>query len=563
MSEMFALADRVVEESAAAHPIEATYAGVGGYDDRLTDFSPQAAEARAAQARSWVAEVEDTPVMGDDDRLAASVLRERLGARLAVHDLGEHLRDCNVIGSPVQYVRDAFSLMPQSSESDWVTLATRLEGVGASLGSMRESYADGIARGVVPARRQVLGAAAAAAVVAGLSDDAPYFTELVDSYSGPDRALRSRLAHGAAAATAAYAEASRWMTEEFAPRAGEADAVGADRYRTLARVHCGLDLDLQETYDWGWEELGRITRRMNQVAAGMYGGATPWEAKERLEVDPATTVDGAEAARAWLQAITDDTMASFDGRYFDIPEVMRRCEASLAPPGGAAAPYYTPPSEDFSRPGRTWLPVFGQERFGTWWLTSVWYHEAVPGHHLQVAYTMLQKERLSRFQRIEYVSGHAEGWALYAERLMDELGYYSTPSTELGYLSNQALRAARVVLDIGLHLGLRIPDDVDPALLDGIPGDARGAVWEPSLARRFLSLRGLMTPEVAASEVDRYLGIPGQAISYKVGERVWLAAREDARSAEGEAFDLKAWHMRALALGSVGLDVLRSELARV
>jgi uncharacterized protein (DUF885 family) len=563
MTEMFALADRVVEGSAAANPTEATYMGVAGYDDQLTDFTSAAADARDAQTRAWLREVDGTAMSGDDDRLAALVLRERLGARRAAHDLGEHLRDCNVLGSPVQSARDVFSLMPASSEQDWHVIASRLEQVPASLATVRSCYLDGIAAGVVPARRQVVGAARTAAVAAGLIDDPAYFPALVAAYSGADSDLSARLGTAATAATSAYAEMAGWMVSDFAPHASEADAVGADRYRAMARIHCGIDLDLEETYAWGWEELGRITRRMNATAALLYGGVTPWEAMGRLDSDPDTTVAGAEQTLAWLQRITDNTIASFDGRYFDIPEPMRRCEAVLAPPGGASAPYYTPPSEDFSRPGRTWLPMFGQERFGTWWLTSVWYHEAVPGHHLQVAFTMLQKERLSRFQRVEFVSGHGEGWALYAERLMDELGYFDTPAIELGYLSNQALRAARVVLDIGLHLGLRIPADVDPALLEGLDGDPRGVVWEAGLARRFLSLRGLQPDAFAASEIDRYLGLPGQAISYKVGERIWLAAREDARAAEGDAFDLKAWHMRALALGSVGLEVLRAELARV
>jgi uncharacterized protein (DUF885 family) len=176
---------------------------------------------------------------------------------------------------------------------------------------------------------------------------------------------------------------------------------------------------------------------------------------------------------------------------------------------------------------------------------------------------MVQRERLSRFQRVEYVSGHAEGWALYAERLMDELGYFGDPAHELGYLVGQAMRAARVVLDIGLHLELAIPTDADPALFDDVPGDPRGEVWSPDLARAFLVAHSGLPPTFASREIDRYLGWPGQAISYKVGERVWLEARDDARAAAGAGFDLKAWHMRALALGSPGLDVLRTELAQL
>ncbi len=562
MTAVFDLADRIVQESAAADPISATYLGVAGYEHLLTDYSPASHDARAARLRGWLAELDDLAQTSADDRLAAAVIRERLGAQLAMYDLEEHLRDINVLGSPIQAVRGVFTVMATGTDQQWDNVVRRLDAVPAALASLRAAYEEGIRGGVLPARRQVLGAAAVADVCAGTGAGDGWFTGFVRGYAGADAGLRQRLEHSAATAESAYGDLAAWLRADYAEAALERDAVGRERYAAKARYYTGADVDLEEAYAWGWEELSRITRRMNEVSAQLYGGVTPAEAMDRLDTDPEHTIEGAEATRAWLQRITDETIDSFDGRYFDIPEQMRRCDAVLAPPGSAAAPYYTPPSEDFARSGRTWLPVLpDQTRFRSWWLLSVWFHEAVPGHHLQVAYTMLQRERLSRFQRVSFVSGHGEGWALYAERLMDELGYFDTPATELGFLSAQAMRAVRVIVDIGLHLELAVPADADPVLLDGI-GDAAGAVWDADLARRFLHLRGLLAEDFAASEIDRYLGIPGQAIGYKLGERVWLAAREDARARGGEAFDLKAWHMRALALGSVGLDVLRTELAQ-
>jgi uncharacterized protein (DUF885 family) len=565
MTPVFELASRVVDESAAAHPIIATYQGVPGFDHLMSDWSPGAEAARHAQTLGWLAELDALPVENDDDRLAAAVLRERLGAELAPYETGEHLRSINVLGSPLQYVRNVFTVMPASSEEHWRTIATRLEAVPWSLETLIEAYAEGIATDLLPARRQVLGAATAAAVCAGLEpapdgSTASFFDAFVTRYDGGDAELVERLRAAAADATSAYADLARWLREVYAPAAAEADGVGRERYVRMARTYLGADIDPEETYAWAWGELSAINARMTACASRLYGGVTPQDAQARLDVDPAHTIVGAEETRLWLQGVTDRTTAAFNGRYFDIPEAMLTCEAVLAPPGSAAAPYYTGPSEDFSRPGRTWLPVIGEDRFRTWWLLSVWHHEAVPGHHLQIAYALLQSERLSRFQRMTNVSGHAEGWALYAERLMDELGFYADPADELGFLSNQAMRAVRVVIDIGLHLGLEIPADADPALLEGVPGAVPGAVWEPDLAREFLRVRALQTAAFASSEVDRYLGLPGQAICYKVGEREWLGAREDARTAAGDSFDLKAWHMKALALGPVGLAVLRSEL---
>jgi uncharacterized protein (DUF885 family) len=171
-----------------------------------------------------------------------------------------------------------------------------------------------------------------------------------------------------------------------------------------------------------------------------------------------------------------------------------------------------------------------------------------------VAQVRFRSDRLNRFQRLaSFTSGHGEGWALYAERLMDELGYLENPAFELGMLSAQAMRAVRVVVDIGMHLELAIP-----AGERYHPGER----WTPELALPFVIERSCFPADFMASEVDRYLGLPGQAISYKVGERVWLDARRDAAARHGAAFNLKDFHRYALDLGGMGLDQLTRELQR-
>ena len=216
--------------------------------------------------------------------------------------------------------------------------------------------------------------------------------------------------------------------------------------------------------------------------------------------------------------------------------------------------YYTGPSEDLTRPGRTWYPTLGKTRFPLWREVSICYHEGVPGHHLQVSQVRYLADRLNRFQRLAgFVSGHGEGWALYAERLMGELGYLDDPAYELGMLSAQAMRAVRVIVDIGMHLELPIPLDERYH-----PGER----WTPGLALPFVIERSCFPADFMASEVDRYLGLPGQAISYKVGERVWLDGREGARARKGAGFDLKSFHRFALNLGGMGLDQLSRELQR-
>jgi uncharacterized protein (DUF885 family) len=184
---------------------------------------------------------------------------------------------------------------------------------------------------------------------------------------------------------------------------------------------------------------------------------------------------------------------------------------------------------------------------------STWYHEGVPGHHLQLAQWVLLSRELSRYQAtLGMVSANVEGWALYAERLMDELGFFSDPGRRLGYLVGQQLRAVRVVIDIGMHLELDIP-----AGQPFHPGER----WTPELGHEFLLANAGTDTGFLESELVRYLGVPGQAIGYKLGERVWLEGRAEARRRHGRDFDLKAWHMAALAQGSLGLDDLAEELA--
>jgi len=274
---------------------------------------------------------------------------------------------------------------------------------------------------------------------------------------------------------------------------------------------------------------------------------------EHLDADPTRAIEGADAFISWNQGLIDQTIADLNGTHFDIAPPLQKCEAMIAAPGSAAAMYYTAPTEDFSRPGRTWYPTMGETRFPLWKEVSTCYHEAVPGHHLQVAQVVYLAGKLSRYQRLfGFVSGHGEGWALYAERLMGELGYLEDPAFEMGMLAAQAMRAVRIVVDIGMHLELPIIDGETHA----------GEPWTPELALPFVVGRSRFPEVFMRSEVDRYLGWPGQAISYKVGERVWLECRADAKRRKGAGFDLKAFHTYALDLGSMGLAQLRDELAR-
>ncbi len=554
------VADRYVDAVCDLDPIVATSLGTRPGDDRLPDPGPAGLQAEAQLARDTLAELDrvlaaDPALDGDPvERRCARLLRERLGAELAVHEAGEGLRALSNLFSPVHSIRQVFLLMPTASEDDWAVVARRMARVPEAYRGFRASLEEGARRGLLVAPRQV------STVVAQLGEwlAGPFFGGF--AAGGPD-ALRGELDAAAWAADGAVAEVRDFLRDVYLPQAeGTPDAVGRDRYALAARRWTGSDLGagdgLEEAYAWGWAEHRRILAEQRAEAERVVPGGTPMEAMRWLDVH-GPAVDGVEAIRERLQTMMDDAIEALDGVHFDLAEPVRRVEAMIAPPGSAAAPYYTRPAQDFSRPGRTWLPTLGRERFPLWDLTSIWYHEGVPGHHLQLAQWAYVSGQLSTYQTsLGSVGANVEGWALYAERLMDELGYFPDPGTRLGFLDAQQLRAVRVVIDIGMHLGLPVPDDADGTL-----AEHRGRPWTPELARAFLGEHSGATPAFLDSELVRYLGLPGQAISYKLGERAWLQGRAAAQRARGAAFDRRAWHMAALSQGSLGLDDLAAELA--
>ncbi|WNI14206.1 DUF885 domain-containing protein [Actinacidiphila sp. ITFR-21] len=548
------IADAHVDGLLELNPILGTYLGAPGSGHRLPDYSPAGADALAALARTTLERLtaaEARPgAQSDAERRCARLLRERLTAELAVHEAAEHLRAVSNMSSPAHSVREVFTLMPTETPEDYADLAARLRAVPAALDGYRASLTEGLARGLRAGPRQVETVIGQFTEWVGDGGAGSWFAGL--TAAGP-KELRDELDAAAAEATGAYTALRDWFRDGYAPAvAGAPDTVGRERYARWSRLWNGTDLDLDEAYAYGWSEFHRLRAEMVAEAGKILPDATPWEVLEHLE-QHGQAIEGVDEVRDWLQGLMDEAIAALDGTHFELADRVRRVESRIAPPGGAAAPYYTGPSEDFSRPGRTWLPTMGKTRFPLFDLVSTWYHEGVPGHHLQIAQWAHVAENLSRYQAtVGMVSANAEGWALYAERLMDELGFLTDPERRLGYLDAQMMRANRIIVDIGMHLELEIPAD-SPFH----PGER----WTPALAREFFGNHSGRAADFVDSELIRYLGIPGQAIGYKLGERAWLTGRAAARAAHGDAFDAKSWHMAALSLGSLGLDDLVAEIS--
>jgi uncharacterized protein (DUF885 family) len=540
-SPIFALSDTYVEKSARLSPMASTYLGITDLNDQLDDFSIAGRAVEADLTRATLAELNTLEPIDEIDRVAKSVMQERLTSSLQLHDSFESHISFNVLTSPPADIRQVFEMMPKESDADFDNIAKRLLAVDKAHLSWISTIDTLAKKGKTVAQRQIDGIAKQLESYA----DGGY-AAMAKSFD-PDGKYPA-IHEAAKAAAASSAETAKYLRGTYMALATPNDAVGAERYAVWARYYTGADLDLRATYEWGLADLAQITERMWKVAAKIKPDAkTLREVADYLDNAPEYKIHGKEAIIKKLLDFTQAAVTQLDGTHFDIDDRMKFCDARIAPEGSASAPYYMSPSEDMSRPGTTWLPLLGKDEVSWWHLASTWYHEAVPGHHLQVATSVLERDRLSRFQRFgAWISGYGEGWALYAERFMDDLGAFDEPGIEMGFLSAQALRATRIVIDIGMHLGYT---------------DENGRVWDAVSGREALMNKALLDEHHATSETDRYLGWPGQAISYKVGEREWIAARENAKKRLGSEFSLKRFHAHALKIGPMGLDTFGQELA--
>jgi uncharacterized protein (DUF885 family) len=547
-SQIDEIAEAWVKTMAEQSPSFATDVGIAGGEDKLDDVSPDAQNHENDLRKRVLDELSRAEVRDQVDEITLDAMKNDLNLSIEIHEAGLYRRDLNVIASPAQGIRDIFDISPTATEADWRNLVGRMNAVPEALGGYIESLREGIAAEDTPARRQVERNIEQAAQIT--AKDGFFFefaSEAALETGELPSSLKADLAAAAVKATSGYAKFEEFLKAELLPAASTTDAIGRERYSLLSRSFLGSKVELDETYQWGIEELARVTAEQEAVAREIKPGATVLEAIAELDKDPKRKLHGTKALQEWMQELSDAAIEKLSGTHFDIAEPLKKLECMIAPTkhGGI---YYTGPTDDFSRPGRMWWSVpEGVEEFNTWREATTVYHEGVPGHHLQVAQAVYNRDELNSWRRLgSWTSGHGEGWALYAERLMADLGFLDDPGDRLGMLDGQRMRAARVVLDIGVHLGK-----------DRLDGKGK---WDFDYALDFMGKNVNEGPESVNFEVHRYFGWPGQAPSYKIGQRIWEQTRDEYAARKGDAFDIKDFHREALNLGGLGLDTLRLAL---
>lgn len=536
---VFKLCDEYFEKTLEYDAIASTYAGKTDQNDEWNDYSFHPVDPFLKIAKSYQKKIKAAKPIDKYDEIAKNIILRDIKNYIDNSEDYWMYTDFGSIYSEPQSIYEVFEVMPKETRKDILNITKRMEKIPKAFIEWSTSLKDLYDLGHVNARRRV------EYVIDILNNYAQgMFSEIARSID-PDN---NRLKKAAYEADMACQHLSGWLHTYYKTVAGDEWAVGEERYLKNVKEYTGLDIDPKEVYQWGLDEVARINKEMWEISKQWGEFESLKDVRDYLNNHPDYTIEGVDNFKAFLENIIKSATKDLSGKVFTIPMGMRKCEVIMDEETIDESPYYKDPSDDFSIPGRTYYPTLGRTKFTTWENYSTWFHESVPGHHMQIGYSKLNKETLTRYQReVAWTSGYGEGWALYSERLMDELGYFEDPGYKMGYLMCQAMRAARLVVDIGLHLNYK---------------DSNGNQWNHWSAARFLQEYALLNSDYARSEIKRYVSWSGQAITYKLGERVWLEAREDAKKRLGDKFDLKKFHMYALKLGPMGLDLLQDELAK-
>lgn len=514
-------------------PTLATQIGIDGHDGELQDFSPAYWDRLADRIRDLVADVDalnDSTDQSDDeddfddvDNLTAALLRDRMTAQLEFHHRGELLRLLNSIESPVQTIRDSFALMPKVTEEDFDTIASRMSRIPSALAGYRESLAEAAAAGDIASHRQI------DAVINQCELLAASESQLDELGLSPDSAVVD-------GAKEAFAQMADWLSTELSPQAGHEDGVGRERYTLFAEYYHGRDVDLDAGYEWAQDQLRETIAEQERIARELYGDASVAGAYRRLNGEHRYTIEGTDALLDWMTEVNEAAARAFG--------VDNTVECAIDPAGSGGI-FYTPPSDDMIRPGTMWWSVpAGQTTFHTWQELATVFHEGVPGHHLQMSAALDNRAELNMWRRsVCWNAAHGEGWALYAEHLMADRGFFDDPGYRMGLLDSRRLRLARVLVDIGVHMKKPTPDG--------------NGIWDAQYAKAFLRDNTAMPEANLAFELDRYMGWPGQAPSYALGYKDWVDLRGQALA---QGFTEEEFHAKALSLGSMPMDMLANEV---
>ena len=536
-----------------AEPTWATILGDRRYDDLLSDISPAGLEADRERLRdvSRRARAIDAADLSSQERTTRSTLIEETERELAHLETGLERWNLDQLNGPQTFFMDLPDLQPVETPAEADAMVRRWQKVGPFMDQVSANLREGLANGQVAPRAV---AERVIDIVDGIVkrplEEWPPMTVATAERANWSATDRDRFRDGIAAAIEdsvrpAYARFAELLTNEILPvarpdeRAGIMHVPGgAEAYRKLIQANTTLTLTAEEIHAIGLREMERIDAEMAELGRRVLGTPDRETTIARLRNDPDLRFSTADEVRSTVEAALARAQAAVP-KWFG-----RNCKAlcEVVPiPAHAqehqTIAYYTWPALDGSRPGRFWINLYQPETRPRYEAETLAFHEAVPGHHLQIALAQ-ELEGIPAFQRNLGPTAFAEGWGLYTERLSDEMGLYSSDLSRFGVLSYDAWRAGRLVVDTGIH--------------------AFG--WSRQQAIDYLRDHTALGFNNIDNEVDRYISYVGQALAYKIGQLEILRLREEAKATLGDRFDIRAFHDVVLGAGAIPLPTLRERV---
>ena len=532
-------------------PTYATSLGVRDYDRQIEDLGLAADDRRSREAGAFLARLDAIPetALSPEDRVNRAILRRSLSETVEANRFGQRMMLFTTYAGWHQNFAGLADNLPFRTRADYESYLARLEqypkmndtALDITARAVREGY-------VLPC--SVLGNSEK--TISGVIAEDPVKSRFYEPFTRPRpadtneadwTALQARARHAVTdVLNPAYAKHLAFYRTQYLPHCAKSDSVsaqpgGRDYYAFRVRQETTTTLTPEEIHAIGLRESARIRAEMEKVARA--AGFPSREAFIRdLRTNPryfVTTPEALLKETALVNKTVDGKMPGLFGRLPRLPYGIRPIPAETAE--GTTTAYYQPGSPASGIAGTYYVNTSKLDQRPLWEIPALSLHESVPGHHNQIA--LQQELELAPFRRhFTSFTAFTEGWGLYAESLGEEMGLYDTPAKKMGQLSYQAWRAARLVVDTGIH--------------------AMG--WTKAQAVQFMRDNTALTDANIDAEVNRYISWPGQALGYKIGELKIRALRARAEQALGPKFDLRRFHDTVLAQGSVPLDVLEAQV---
>ena len=548
-AELARIADAFWQDVMREVPVWATILGDRRYDDRLDDNSPQglARNRQMLERHLEAARAIDPAALGDAERVTHQTLIDVLDGEL--HALRAGIQEWNVdpMSGPQTVFMDLSDYQTISTPEDGRRMVARWRAMGPyldqAIANLRESMADGrvaVARNVERTIDELEGLAACDTADWKVAEPARL---PLDGWSDADRdRFRGEvLAAVGDVIVPAFLRYQETLERHVLPGARSNDRPGLchvpdgdEAYRSLIRYHTNLELDPNDVHQTGLDEIARIDAAFVELGGRLLGTRDLASTLAALRGDPTLRFETADEVFETARRSLDRAKAAIPDWFGRLP--VADCDVVPVPEHSQAhqtIAYYVQPALDGSRPGRYYINLYEPTTRPRYEAECLAFHESIPGHHLQIAIAQ-ELKGIPAFQRNLGSTAFIEGWGLYTERLSAEMGLYSGDLDRFGVLSYDAWRAGRLVVDTGMH--------------------ALG--WTRQQAIDYLHDHTALGDNNIENEVDRYIGMPAQALAYKVGQLELVRLREDARQRLGDRFDIKAYHDTVLGHGAVSMPTL-------